>query len=101
MKQETFNSILVCVFILLFFGLFMRGLATYSKDTVWRNDNFCKLKYNATERDSDSFFGKYCAVPNYSDYTVKKYYYTNQEMYDYCETNIKFFELNRWKDKCS
>lgn len=96
-----FRNILPYILIILFFAFLIRAMIVYEKNTVWRNDNFCKLKYHTTERDYDRFFGKYCAVVNYDTKNITKYYYTNKEMYDYCQTNIKLLELNRWGDKCS
>ena len=100
-KKNRLLIIFTIIIMLLFFAFIMRGLTVFSKDTVWRNDNFCKLRYNTTERGAEEIFGKYCAIPDFTTHTLIKYYYNDSEMYNYCETNIRFFELNKWMDKCS
>lgn len=99
--NNKLKLIIPILVIIILFAFFFRALVVYEKDTVWRNDNFCKLKYNATERGAEDIFGKYCAIPDFSSHTMIKYYYNDSEMYEYCQTNMGFFELNRWGDKCS
>ena len=101
MKENKFSAIMRATIIFIIFLLFIRSMVVYEKDTVWRNDNFCELRYNTQDRGYDNVFGKYCVIANFTDYSKTKFYYNNSVMYDFCKTNIKFFELNRWKDKCS
>lgn len=99
MKRNTLNIILIILLLLAFFGL-IRSLVSGVEETVWRNDNYCEAVFNTSARGHDEFFGKFCAVVDYENMSIVKYYYSNSQMMDYCG-RIGFFELNKWKDKCS
>ena len=102
-EEEKVNYIKVgfwLIVVLFMFFLILRGMISYQKDTVWRNEGFCKLKYGTKERGYEQFFGDFCAEVNYENHTIIKHYYTFEEMMDYCG-RIKFWELNKWRDRCS
>ena len=98
------NKILQCIIMVLLLLLlsfsFVRVLVSFQENTIVRNDNYCKLVYNATDSTSEPYFGRYCVTLNHTSKTITKEYYTHEEMMDYCG-RIGFWELNKWGDKCS
>lgn len=85
----------IIILVLLGFRLMIVGL----EDTVHRNNMFCKIQYNLTERGSDKFLGKYCAEVDYNNYNVGRIYYTQEHMMQVCPS-IKYFHLSQWNIEC-
>ncbi len=101
-KEQIRNIVSLIIFVIIgiVLTLFLfRIMVVFTEETTWRNDNFCELKYGTNERDSEKFFGKFCAEVDYKNYKVIKHYYTHEEMMNYCG-RISFWELNKWEGKC-
>jgi len=89
-------SITLCI-ILCF--LYLRFLVVIGQNTTWRNSNYCSHIYQTKDYQSDGDLGRYCAKLNHTSNEITRYYYTKDEMLDYCN-RIGFFEFTKWEDVC-
>lgn len=97
MKKITYFIIIfvICVFFFLLIRFMINFVIPFTEEK-----NFCEMNYGTKIIDSEPYFGKFCVKPNYQNRTITKYYYTNEDVWNYCG-RIGFWELNKWSNKCS
>lgn len=95
MNKKIILIISIALLIVFIYARFMVSFIYTLPD----ENGFCVLKYDTEERGSEEFFGKYCAIVDYENYSIQKMYYNREEFKDFC-VKPRFLEIGKWGSQC-